>query len=112
MTLSKKSINNFANQYNIAVSTKSLSFSVEATLVNLEVLKLFKEAGLIRNYYFEPFDPIHTQETKKKLKPFVNLEHKWVDNKTHFFDFQEFGSILSDQVPYVRDTIMPETYRI
>lgn len=112
MTLSKKSINNFANQYNTAVSTKSLVFSVDANMVNLEILRLFKEAGLIRNYFFEPFDPIHNSIEKKELKPFINLEHKWIDNKMHFFDFKEFGTILSSQVPYVRDTIMPETYRI
>lgn len=76
MTLSKKSINNFANQYNVAINTKSLAFSVDATLVNLEILKLFKEAGLIRNYSFEPFDPIHTKKTIKELKPYVTLEHK------------------------------------
>lgn len=112
MTLSKKSINNFANQYNTAVNTKSLSFSVEATMVNLEILRLFQEAGLIKNYYFEPFDPVHSEELKTKLNPFVTLEHKWLDNKMHFFDFKEFGSLLSSKVPYVRDTFLPETYRI
>ena len=29
-----------------------------------------------------------------------------------FFNFSEFGAILSQKVPYVRDTITPETYRI
>ena len=76
MTLSKKSINTFANQYNVAVSTKSLAFSVEATAVNLEILRLFKEAGLIKNYFFEPFDPVHSENNKLKLNSFVNLEHK------------------------------------
>lgn len=112
MTLSKKSINNFANQYNVAVSTKSQAFSVEATSVNLEILGLFKEAGLIKNFFFEPFDPVHSTTTKEELKPFVSLEHKWVDNKINFFNFSEFGAILANKVPYVRDTITPTTYRI
>lgn len=112
MTLSKKSINNFANQYNVAVSTKSLAFSVEATAVNLEILRLFKEAGLIKNYFFEPFDPVHSEVEKSTLESFVNLEHKWIDNKMNFFDFSEFGAILANKVPYVRDTITPTTYRI
>lgn len=56
MTLSKRTLNVFANQYNVAVIAKSRYFRVADSKINRELLSLMYKEGLIASYSFNLMD--------------------------------------------------------
>lgn len=56
MTLSKRALNIFANQYNVAVSTRARYFRVSDSKTNRELLSLLFKEGLIASYSFNLMD--------------------------------------------------------
>jgi len=100
MTLSKRSLNFFANQYNIAVSTKAAYFRVENTLMNREILDLLYKEGLILDYSFN-FEDIYKSEKEEKnvILPFTRKIQRKVDPKLYFFDLIQLTKVVREKLP-------------
>ncbi len=100
MTLSKRSLNFFANQYNVAVSTKAAYFRVENTQMNREILELLYKEGLILDYSFNFEDVYHTEKKEKQaVLPFTRKVQRKVDPKLYFFDLIRFTKVFREKLP-------------
>lgn len=100
MTLSKRSLNFFANQYNVAVTTKAAYFRVENTQMNREILELLYKEGLILDYSFNFVDVYHTEKTEKeKILPYTRKIQRNVDPKLYFFDMINLTKVIRNKLP-------------
>jgi len=101
MTFSKKSLNFFANQYNVAVSTKAVYFKVENTSMNREVLGLLYREGFIANYSFNFEDVFLDEDVDKSLMvlPYTRKIQRDVDPKLYFFNLISLALVQREQLP-------------
>jgi len=94
MTHSKRSLNYFANQYNVAVATKALYFKVENTTMNRKILNLFYKEGLINSYTFRQEDVyIADKNIQKQIYSYTHRVHRYIDPKLYFSDLLSLTTV-------------------
>jgi len=101
MALSKKSLNFFANQYNVAVITKAVYFRVDNTLMNRQVLSLLYKEGLISSYSFN-FDDVFLKEGVDKstqVLPYTRKIQRTVDPRLYFFNMTAVAEVQRNLLP-------------
>lgn len=102
MTLSKRSLNFFANQYNVAVTTKAAFFKVENTQINREILDLLYKEGLILDYSFNFSDIYQDKDDKKSNKDVLLFSRKIkrkINPKLYFFDLVKSANVERNKLP-------------
>lgn len=104
MTLSKRALNAFVNQYNVAVSTRARYFKVVDSKVNRELLSLMYKEGLIASYSFNLMDGEWEENRWRKLiiekdehskylvKPYTRNRLQTLDPRLYFYNFKVFTS--------------------
>lgn len=101
MASSKRSLNFFANQYNVAVSTKAVYFKVDNTLMNRELLGLLYREGFIANYSFNFEDVYLAEDVDKSLMvlPFTRKIQREVEPRLYFSNLTSLASVQRKLLP-------------
>lgn len=115
MSISKNSLNSFANQYNVAVSTKAVYFRVIDSEINRNILSLLYKEGFISGYSFN-FEDVYLPESKGKLKKndlvFVLSRTKQtkINSRPYFFNFQSVAVVKRSKIEPEEITFENKSY--